>query len=197
MWCACASLHVHDARVHVCSLSLQGARIKDAAVEALVYSKGWHSIERLNVKGTGITDAGRSALTAAIKTEQCKLQYLVEDKFAIEPDTTRLDCQNRGLNDCNVGLLVAVMQASAFNAPLSHLDLRGNPGITTQGGKVLVAAFKQSKTIEVVCGIPVREWLTGKMTRLKLFNKGLDNCSATILSEMLLLPESAPLQSLE
>ena len=109
-------MHVHDARVHVCSLSLQGSAIKDAAVEALVRCKGWRSIERLNVKGTGITDAGRSALTAAIKTEQCKLQYLVEDKFAIEPDTTQLDC--RGMNDSDAGLLAAVMQASS--APLQE-----------------------------------------------------------------------------
>ena len=103
-----------------CSLSLQGAGIKDAGVQVLVRSKGWHSIERLNVKGTGITDAGRSALTAAIKTEQCKLQYLVEDKFAIEPDTTRLDCRrmNDRMNDCHAGLLAAVMQVSS--APLKE-----------------------------------------------------------------------------
>ena len=107
----------------VCSLSLQGAAIKDAGLEALVHSKGWHSIERLNVKGTGMTDAGRSALTAAIKTEQCKLQYLVEDTFAIEPDTIQLCVaplhvrpSSRRTHDENVRLLAAVMQVSS--APL-------------------------------------------------------------------------------
>ena len=97
--------------VCVCSLSLQGAAIKDAGLKALVHSEGWHSIERLNVKGIGMTDAGRSALAAAVKTKPCKLQYLVEDKFAIEPDTTRLNLGFKGMYDCNVGLLAAVMQA--------------------------------------------------------------------------------------
>ena len=100
-----------------CSLSLQGAGIKDAGVEALVRSKGWHSIERLNVKGIGMTDAGRSALAAAVKTEPCKLQYLAEDTFAIEPDTIQLHC-TRNMHDENVRLLAAVMQVSS--APLKE-----------------------------------------------------------------------------
>ena len=120
--------------------------------------------------GNKITNTGRDALAEAIK--QSKLQYLTDDKFDFKPGTTQLSCNRKGMGDCELRLLAAVVQVSS--APLSELNLRSS-SFTAAGIGPLAAALPYSK-----------------LTKLEMDSCGLKDDSIEVLAPAL---SKAPLQN--